>query len=366
MTMCNTDELVQAAGHFIDPNHGKTLAAGRAKIVATQQDNGVVAVTLTLAYPLDEHQQARLAHNLAQYLVGHTAASAVEVKITFHIASHNAAATHQGLPGVKNMIAVASGKGGVGKSTTAVNLALALHSQGASVGLLDADIYGPSIPMMLAISEQPLSPDGKTIMPIVQYGIQTMSVGFLVDPTTPMIWRGPMVSNTLQQLLVDTCWDNLDYLIIDLPPGTGDIQLTLAQRIPLSGALVVTTPQDIALLDVRRAIEMFHKVKVPVLGVVENMSTHVCTQCGHEEAIFGEKGADQIAQEYQVDVLGRLPLVKSIRLATDEGKPTVVAAPDSEHTRSYQDIAVKLAARLALTTKDYQRKFPNIVVETNS
>ena len=175
-----------------------------------------------------------------------------------------------------------------------------------------------------------------------------------------------MVSNTLQQLLVDTCWDNLDYLIIDLPPGTGDIQLTLAQRIPLSGALVVTTPQDIALLDVRRAIEMFHKVKVPVLGVVENMSTHVCTQCGHEEAIFGEKGADQIAQEYQVDVLGRLPLVKSIRLATDEGKPTVVAAPDSEHTRSYQDIAVKLAARLALTTKDYQRKFPNIVVETNS
>lgn len=263
-----------------------------------------------------------------------------------------------GISGVKNIIAVASGKGGVGKSTVAVNLALALVAQGFRAGILDADIYGPSQPLMLGVHQHPETQDQKLI-PIVKYGLQSMSIGYLVDETTPMVWRGPMVSRALQQLLQDTKWDNLDYLVVDLPPGTGDIQLTLAQKIPVNGAVIVTTPQDLALLDARRAIEMFQKVRVPVLGVVENMSVHVCTQCGHSEAIFGSGGGESIAQQYGVELLGQLPLARSIREQTDQGTPPVVAEPDGDIAKSYGAIAQEVVQRLKKLTS----KFPKIVVE---
>lgn len=265
------------------------------------------------------------------------------------------------LPQIKNIIAVASGKGGVGKSTTAVNLALAL-AEHAKVGILDADIYGPNQPQMLGATEKPETID-KKLQPVVRYGIQSMSIGYLIDSDTPMIWRGPMVTTALQQLLNDTNWQNLDYLIIDLPPGTGDIQLTLSQKIPVSGAVIVTTPQDIALLDARKAIAMFRKVNVPVLGVIENMSTHICSQCGHEEAIFGSGGGEQLAKQYEVELLGRLPLDKRIREQADNGKPTVVAEPDSKISHLYREIAKHLLLKLAAQPKNYASKFPNIVVQ---
>jgi ATP-binding protein involved in chromosome partitioning len=267
------------------------------------------------------------------------------------------------LPNVKNIIAIASGKGGVGKSTTAVNLALALSAEGAQVGILDADIYGPSIPTMLGLSGYPASEDGKTMMPKVSYGVQTNSIGYLVDADQPMIWRGPMVTNALQQLLKDTNWNNLDYLIIDLPPGTGDIQLTLAQQIPVSGAIIVTTPQDIALIDAQRGLGMFEKVNVPVLGIVENMSIHICSNCGHEEAIFGEGGGVAMAERNRVDFLGSLPLDITIRQFADCGRPTVAADPDGRPAQIYREIARKAAAKLALKAKDFSSKFPNIVVQ---
>jgi ATP-binding protein involved in chromosome partitioning len=263
------------------------------------------------------------------------------------------------LAGVKNIIAIASGKGGVGKSTTAVNLALALVTQGARVGLLDADIYGPNQPHILGAHAKPESTDGKMLEPVMRYGIQSMSIGYLVDPETPMVWRGPMVISALQQLLSHTHWQHVEYLIIDLPPGTGDIQLTLAQKIPLSGAVIVTTPQDIALLDARKAIGMFQKVDVPILGVVENMSHHTCSQCGHNEPIFGEGGAARLAEQYQIDLLGALPLAMTIREQADGGKPTVVAEPQSNITAIYKAIAAKITAKLAQTKK----KFPTIVIE---
>lgn len=260
---------------------------------------------------------------------------------------------------IKYIIAVGSGKGGVGKSTTAVNLALALVAEGAQVGLLDADIYGPNQPQMLGAQEQPESKDGKLLEPVIRYGIRSMSIGYLVDPKTAMVWRGPMATSALQQLLRDTNWGNLDYLIVDLPPGTGDIQLTLTQKIPLSGAVIVTTPQDIALLDARKAIAMFQKVHVPVLGVVENMSMHTCSQCGHMEAIFGEAGGENLAQEFGVECLGSLPLDKSIRHQADQGKPTVVAEPTSPITEIYRAIARKISVKLQQT----KSKFPKIVIE---
>ncbi|MBS1211663.1 MAG: apbC, partial [Proteobacteria bacterium] len=266
------------------------------------------------------------------------------------------------MAGVKNIIAVASGKGGVGKSTTAVNLALALAAEGARVGILDADIYGPSQPAMLGLSGQPDVVEGKGILPKVAYGVQSMSIGYLIDEDTPMIWRGPMVTGALQQLLNDTRWDNLDYLIIDLPPGTGDIQLTLAQQIPVSGAIIVTTPQDIALLDAQKGLKMFEKVSVPVLGIVENMSVHVCSQCGHEEHIFGEGGGEKMAQKYGVELLGSLPLDIRIREQADGGHPTVVADPQGPAAMRYKEIARKMAARLALKAKDYSARFPTISI----
>jgi ATP-binding protein involved in chromosome partitioning len=268
------------------------------------------------------------------------------------------------MQGVRNIIAVASGKGGVGKSTVAVNLALALAADGGSVGVLDADIYGPSVPQMLGLGGQaPDSEDGKTMQPLEAHGVQAMSIGFLVDADQPMIWRGPMVTSALQQLLHQTNWRDLDYLIIDMPPGTGDIQLTLSQQVPVSGAVIVTTPQNIATLDARKGLAMFKKVAVPVLGVIENMSTHICSSCGHEEPIFGTGGGEQMARDFDVELLGQLPLDATIREQTDSGRPTVAAAPDSAAAAAYRNAAQHMAAAQAVQGRDYSGKFPNIVVE---
>jgi ATP-binding protein involved in chromosome partitioning len=264
---------------------------------------------------------------------------------------------------VRNIIAVASGKGGVGKSTTAVNLALALAAEGASVGLLDADIYGPSQPAMLGITGRPESADGKTMEPLIGHGLQASSIGFMIDPDTPMVWRGPMVTQALEQLLRDTNWRDLDYLVVDLPPGTGDIHLTLAQKIPVTGAVIVTTPQDIALLDARKGLKMFEKVGIPILGVVENMAMHTCTQCGHTEHIFGSGGGERMASQYGVEYLGGLPLDIRIREQTDSGRPTVVAAPDSDLAEIYRRIARRVAVRIAEQARDMSQKFPSIVVQ---
>ena len=287
----------------------------------------------------------------------------VTVEVTVRIISHAVQQALKPQPNIKNIIAVASGKGGVGKSTTAVNLALALAAEGAKVGILDADIYGPSIPTMLGLSGFPESVDNKTMTPKMAYGVQTMSIGYLIDADQPMIWRGPMATNTLQQLLRDTNWVDVDYLIIDLPPGTGDIQLTLAQQIPVSGAIIVTTPQDIALIDAQRGLGMFAKVNVPVLGIVENMSMHICSKCGHAEAIFGEGGGAAMSEKNKVDFLGSLPLDINIRKNADSGKPTVVAEPDGRAAQIYKEIARKTAAKLALKAKDFSTRFPNIVVQ---
>jgi ATP-binding protein involved in chromosome partitioning len=270
------------------------------------------------------------------------------------------------LPNVKNIVAVASGKGGVGKSTTAVNLALALAAEGAAVGILDADIYGPSQPMMMGISGRPESADGKTMAPMQNYGVEVMSIGFLVEADNPMVWRGPMVTQALEQLLRQTNWGNLDYLIVDMPPGTGDIQLTLSQRVPLTGAVIVTTPQDIALLDAKKGIRMFEKVSVPILGIVENMAVHVCEQCGHVEHIFGEEGGKRLAAEYKMDYLGALPLNLSIRVQADSGRPSVVSDPDGEIAGLYKRMARQLAVKIAQRSKDFSSKFPSIAISRDT
>jgi ATP-binding protein involved in chromosome partitioning len=267
------------------------------------------------------------------------------------------------VPGIKNIVAVASGKGGVGKSTTAVNLALALSAEGASVGILDADIYGPSQPMMLGIQGRPESKDGKSLEPMENHGLQAISIGFLIDIDTPMVWRGPMVTQALEQLLKDTRWRELDYLVVDLPPGTGDIQLTLAQKVPVTGAVIVTTPQDIALIDARKGLKMFEKVGIPILGVVENMSIHICPNCGHESHIFGEGGAARMCKDYGTELLGALPLDGAIREQTDSGRPTLVSDPDGRVSQIYKQIARRCAVRIAESQRDMTSKFPNIVVQ---
>lgn len=263
---------------------------------------------------------------------------------------------------VKNIIAIASGKGGVGKSTTTVNLALALQQEGARVGILDADIYGPSMPTMLGIKDKPQTVDGKSMQPLHAYGLQVMSIGALIEPDSPMIWRGPIVTQTLQQLLNETNWDNLDYLLIDLPPGTGDVQLTLAQSIPVTGSVIVTTPQEVSLIDARKGLKMFEKVEIPILGIVENMSTHICSNCGHEEAIFGADGGKRMAEEYKVKFLGALPLEKRIREEADQGMPTVTAEPTSELANKYRAIAHQISADIAVKKRNYANLFPKIEI----
>ena len=279
------------------------------------------------------------------------------------IASHKVQSGLQPLPGVKNIIAIASGKGGVGKSTVTSNLALSLQKQGAKVGILDADIYGPSIPLLLDLQGQPDSPDGKKMVPLEKYGLQVMSIGFLISEQSPAIWRGPMVTKALMQMATNSCWDNLDYLLIDLPPGTGDIQLTLAQRIPVAGAVIVTTPQDLSLIDAKKALTMFNKVNVSVLGIVENMSTHICSECGHEDSIFGDKGGLQMSEQFSVPLLGQLPLEKQVREQADKGEPVVLSHPDSPISTNYLQIASELSNRLSLQKKDYSAKFGTVKVE---
>ncbi len=346
---------------FIDPNNGADLVSAKS-VKAIVIEGSSVNVKLELGYPAKSYIP-ELKSAVEQHLQALPGIGKISVEVTVKIISHAVQQALKPLPQVKNIIAVASGKGGVGKSTTAVNLALALAAEGATVGILDADIYGPSIPTMLGLSGYPASEDNKTMMPKVSYGVQTNSIGYLIDAGQPMIWRGPMVTNALQQLLKDTNWSNLDYLIIDLPPGTGDIQLTLAQQIPVSGAIIVTTPQDIALIDAQRGLGMFEKVSVPVLGIVENMSMHICSNCGHEEAIFGEGGGMAMAEKNNIAFLGSLPLDITIRKYADCGRPTVVADPDGRPAQIYKQIARKASAKLALAAKDFSSKFPNIIVQ---
>lgn len=345
----------------IDPNTGKDFVSTKS-IKNIQIKGNDVSLDVVLGYPA-QTQLENIRQQVINALQGVDNIGTITVNVGSRIVAHSVQRGVNLLPNVKNIIAVASGKGGVGKSTTSVNLALALAAEGASVGLLDADIYGPSQPQMLGISGRPDSADGKSIEPMRAHGIQAMSIGFLVDTDTPMVWRGPMVTGALEQLLRDTRWQDLDYLVIDLPPGTGDIQLTLAQKIPVTGAIIVTTPQDIALLDARKGLKMFEKVGIPILGIVENMSTHICSNCGHEEHIFGAGGGAVMAQDYQVDLLGNLPLDINIRMQADGGQPTVVATPDSTAAKIYKEIARKAAAKIAVAALDHSAKFPNIVIQ---
>lgn len=361
MSDLNREQIEQALAEVQDIYiQQDLLSAGAVKNINIAGDS--VDITLVLGYPANGYKD-ELRASVKSRLQQVKGVANIKVDISFTIISHAVQKGVKPLKNIKNTIAVASGKGGVGKSTTAVNLALALQAEGANVGILDADIYGPSQPRMLGCQAKPDSPDGKTIEPNVTYGIQSMSIGYLVNEETPMIWRGPMVTSALEQLLGDTNWRDLDYLVIDLPPGTGDIQLTLCQKIPVSGAMIVTTPQDIALLDARKALKMFEKVDVPVFGIVENMSTHICSQCGHEEHIFGSGGGLQMSEQYGVDLLGSLPLDMRIREGVDNGRPTVAMEPDSKITAIYREIARKTAAKLSLQAKDYSNKFPKIVVE---
>ena len=356
-----TKEQVEAALTQIqDPYIGKDLVASNT-VKNIEIDGGNVNVSVELGYPakgIKDDVATEIEEKIRE-----AGAESVEANVSWSIEARSVQKSLKPLENIKNVIAVASGKGGVGKSTTAVNLALALSMEGANVGVLDADIYGPSQPRMLGVSGQPKSSDGKSLEPMEAHGLQAMSIGFLIDEETPMIWRGPMVTQALEQLLNDTRWRGLDYLVVDLPPGTGDVQLTLAQKIPVSGAVIVTTPQDIALLDARKGLKMFEKVEVPVLGIVENMSIHICSECGHEESIFGEGGGARMAEESGVEMLGALPLDIHIREQADGGNPTVAAMPDSRIAEIYREIARKAAAKLASQSKDYSAKFPKIVIQ---
>jgi ATP-binding protein involved in chromosome partitioning len=362
--MSVTKEQVETAlKQYIDPYLEKDpVTAGVVKDIAIEGEN--VKVKIVLGYPAFGFVD-KLSADLKTKIEAVDGVSSAEVDATWKIGSHSVQGGMNPLEGIKNVIAIASGKGGVGKSTTAVNMALALQLEGARVGILDADIYGPSIPRMLGIEGKPESSDGKSLEPMGGHGLQAMSIGFMIDEETPMIWRGPMVTQALEQLLRDTRWKSLDYLIIDLPPGTGDVQLTLAQKVPVSGAVIVTTPQDIALLDARKGLKMFEKVEVPVLGVVENMSIHICTECGHAEHIFGQGGGEKMCDLHNVDFLGALPLDIDIRINADDGHPSVADDPENKSSLIYRDIARRTAAKLSLKAKDYTAKFPNIVIQNN-
>jgi len=354
-------DVEAALKSVVDPNTGKDFYAGKA-VKSVRAEGAEVTIDLQLGYPAKSQHEA-IRKRVRDAVAALPGAGRVTVNVTQKIVSHAVQRGVKLVPGVKNIIAVASGKGGVGKSTTAVNLALALAAEGATVGVLDADIYGPSQPMMLGISGRPESTDGKTLEPLEAYGVQAMSIGFLIDADTPMVWRGPMVTQALEQLLKDTNWREVDYLVVDLPPGTGDIQLTLSQKVPVTGAVIVTTPQDIALIDARKGLKMFEKVGVPIVGIVENMSIHVCSNCGKAEHIFGEGGAEKMCRDYNVPFLGALPLDIHIREQADSGRPTVVADPDGATAQIYKEIARKVAISIGLKAADFSAKFPSIVIQ---
>ena len=363
MSEVTKEQVEEAIKGYLEPNLEQDLvSAGCVKGIEIEGDQ--VKVKVALGFPA-KSVVADIAAKVKEAVEALDGIGAARADVTWSVAAHSVQKSLKPIDNVKNIIAVASGKGGVGKSTTAVNLALALSAEGAKVGILDADIYGPSQPRMLGITGKPESKDGSTLEPMNSYHLQAMSIGFLIDEETPMIWRGPMVTQALEQLLNDTNWSELDYLVVDLPPGTGDTQLTLAQKVPVSGAIIVTTPQDIALLDARKGLKMFQKVEVPMLGIVENMSIHICSSCGHEEHIFGEGGGGRMAEQYGVDFLGALPLDIRIREETDGGKPTVVAEPEARISQIYREIARKAAAKLALQAKSYAAKFPSIVIQNN-
>ncbi|MDO5289903.1 MAG: iron-sulfur cluster carrier protein ApbC [Pseudomonadota bacterium] len=356
--------LLAALQTVIDPNTGKDFVSTK-QLKNLQVTGGDVAFDVVLGYPA-QSQLPALRQALIAVARGVPGVGNVSANVSSHIIAHAVQRGVQLLPGVKNIVGVASGKGGVGKSTTAVNLALALAAEGARVGLLDADIYGPSIPLMMGAHGRPESLDGQTMAPLQAHGVQLMSIGFLVDDAQAMIWRGPMASQALDQLLRQTNWQDLDYLVVDMPPGTGDIQLSLSQRVPMTGAVIVTTPQDIALADAKKGVAMFEKVGVPILGLVENMAVHVCTNCGHVEHIFGADGGKRYAAEKGIDYLGALPLALSIREQADSGRPTVIAAPDSEAAQTYKAIARQVAIKIAAKAKDFSAKFPTITVSRDT
>ncbi|MEO8153309.1 MAG: iron-sulfur cluster carrier protein ApbC [Rhizobacter sp.] len=363
--MALSEQAITAAIQtVVDPNTGQDFVTTR-QLKNLRIDGGEVTFDVELGYPA-KSQIPALNEALVKAVMGVPGVASVRAGLSTKVVAHAVQRGVQLLPNVKNIVAVASGKGGVGKSTTAVNLALALAAEGASVGVLDADIYGPSQPMMLGLSGRPESADGKTMEPMENHGVQVMSIGFLVEADNAMIWRGPMATQALDQLLRQTNWRELDYLIVDMPPGTGDIQLTLSQRVPLTGAVIVTTPQDIALLDARRGIKMFEKVGVPILGIVENMAVHVCTNCGHVEHIFGADGGKKMAAEFNMDYLGALPLSMGIRVQTDSGAPTVVSDPDGEIAGLYKAMARQLAVKIAQRAKDFSSKFPTITVSKST
>ena len=356
------NEIKEILLNLSHPNYGSKFI-NKKNIRSILIENDKVEISIELNFPialLSEEFKVLIKNSLKELV--HIP---LQIHLTQKIKSHQAQKGISLINGVKNVIAVASGKGGVGKSSTAVNIALALLNEGAKVGILDADIYGPSQPQMLGINQKPESKDGKSMEPIIAHGLQVMSIGFLVDQETPMIWRGPMVTSTLEQLLKETNWSDLDYLIIDLPPGTGDIQLTLAQKIPVTGAIIVTTPQDIALLDARRGLKMFEKVNVPIIGIVENMTTHICSNCGHEEHIFGQGGGDKMSADYNTLLLGSLPLDISIREHLDNGTPSVSIDPNNKISKIYQTIAQKVAFKVSELTEDHSGKFPKIVIKND-
>ncbi len=360
--MSVTQQHVQEAlKGLVDPNTQKDFITSKSAR-NIKVDGGKITLDVILPYPA-KMVMGEIKTMVENTVKGVAGVDSVEANVSWKIVAHSVQRGVKLIPGVKNIIAVASGKGGVGKSTTAVNLALALAAEGATVGMLDADIYGPSQPTMLGIHGRPVSEDGQSLEPMMGHGLQAMSIGFLIDVDTPMVWRGPMVTQALEQLLNQTKWKDIDYLVVDLPPGTGDIQLTLAQRVPVTGAVIVTTPQDIALIDARKGLKMFEKVGVPILGVVENMSLHICSKCGHEEPIFGTGGGQKMCADYGAEFLGGLPLDMRIREETDAGKPTVVAEPESRISEIYRAIARRVAVKVGDLAVDHSAKFPSIVIQ---